>query len=287
MSATPAGRTARAALPAQITGGIVVWAFGLGTVVLAGAMLVVLVYAGWRNVAPLLTASSADAWDVPQVLFAWNARSSIEVIGIALPCAAIIAFFAAVAASEPAIGAGAGRFVNLGLRVGPAVPSVCVAVAGITAFFLYYHTFRRLPDVVIVAGLALAALNLPIATARFRTVFRSVPRAWRVAAMAAGATPPGAFLRVVLPRAWPGALAAVLTTTGHMVGETALLAILFTLGGGARPVPADLWLRLNNSFVAANARFAPAEALLILLVVVAAHAAAHVLRGRRTNGAPA
>jgi ABC-type phosphate transport system permease subunit len=96
------------------------------------------------------------------------------------------------------------------LRAGPAVPSIaiCVAALGIVA------TDPRIADAtrqhpIVSAAVALAALNLPIMSARFRTVFRSVPVVWRIAAAASGATPGLAFWRIVLPRAWHGIVAVL------------------------------------------------------------------------------
>jgi ABC-type phosphate transport system permease subunit len=143
------------------------------------------------------------------------------------------------------------------------------------------------------AAVALGVLNLPIMTARFRTVLRAVPLRWRSAAAAAGADPAETFFGVVAPRAAPGKVAVLLNAAGQMLGETVVVAIVLSVENGSRqangvtafaPVPlaVHLWqdLTLGHPDLS-NASVAASETLLLLAAIVALRFAARVLLRRR------
>lgn len=265
-----------------IAGGLAAWLCGIFAIGLASAMIVVLAQTGWHEIATE-TVSGLD--------FIPSLEWSLALIAIALPLAAIVSMGAGIAAAEPTIGGLAGRLLNSALRAGPAVPSVTIGVAALAIVAtnpLLANAARLHP--VTSAAIALAALNLPIMSVRFRTAFRAVPIVWRIAAAASGATQGFAFRRIVLPRAWPGILAALLNGAGQMLGETVVIAIVLSMSNVApSPLSVYIWHHLTSGGPAASSvPVAAAETLVLVIAIVVLRGAARALpRRRRQMGAPA
>jgi molybdate transport system permease protein len=70
--------------------------------------------------------------------------------------------------------------------------------------------------------------NLPFAVRPFAAAFAGVDRRLVEAAWCLGVSRPRAFLRVVVPLAWPGILGGMVLTFAHTVGE---FGIVYMLGG--------------------------------------------------------
>lgn len=77
-------------------------------------------------------------------------------------------------------------------------------------------------------ALAVAVLNLPVATRISEDAIRSVPQTLREASYALGATQWQTITRVMLPAALPGLLTGFIMTAGRAFGEAA--ALLYTAG---------------------------------------------------------
>jgi ABC-type phosphate transport system permease subunit len=282
VSGVAASREAAARSSAYIVAGLSAWLCGAAAIGITAVMIVALAQAGWQERVRALGAASG-----PAVVSA--AEWSALLVLFALPVAAIVSFAAGVAAAEPAIGGAIGKFLNVALRVGPAVPSVAIGIAALALVTSdpRLESAARLHPIG-AAAIALAVLNLPIMTARFRSVLRAAPRDWRIAATAAGATPGGAFVRISLPRAWPGIAGVLLNAVGQMLGETAVVAIVLSAFTDAPlPVSVHLWQRLSyGSSSAQGAPAAASEALLLVFSIVVLRLAARGLqRRRRLTGA--
>lgn len=78
------------------------------------------------------------------------------------------------------------------------------------------------------AGLLLALMSLPTIISVSEDALRVVPHSYREAAYALGATPWTTALRIVLPAARSGILAAVMLGFGRAIGET--MAVLMVAG---------------------------------------------------------
>jgi phosphate transport system permease protein len=76
------------------------------------------------------------------------------------------------------------------------------------------------------AALTLAVLTLPVVIVSTEEALRAVPREWRDASMALGATRSQTLLRVILPSALPGILTGAILAVARGAGEVA--PILFT-----------------------------------------------------------
>jgi phosphate transport system permease protein len=85
---------------------------------------------------------------------------------------------------------------------------------------------------VLAGGLVLAVMILPIIIAVGDEVIRAVPQGLREASLALGATRWQTIRNVVLRRAWPGVMAAVILGLSRAFGET--MAVLMVVGNVAR-----------------------------------------------------
>ncbi len=84
----------------------------------------------------------------------------------------------------------------------------------------------------VTAGLALSLTIIPVIFTVSDDALTAVPRAYREASLALGATPWETAFRVVLPAAAPGVLAAVVLGFGRAIGET--MIVLMASGNAAQ-----------------------------------------------------
>jgi len=81
------------------------------------------------------------------------------------------------------------------------------------------------------AGLALGFAIMPVVYSVSEDALRAVPRSYREASLALGASPWQTAFRVTLPAAWAGIFAAVMLGVGRAVGET--MIVLMASGNAA------------------------------------------------------
>jgi phosphate transport system permease protein len=100
----------------------------------------------------------------------------------------------------------------------------------------------------VVAGLALALAVIPVIFTVSEDALTAVPRSYREASLALGATRWETAFRVVLPAAAPGVLAAVVLGFGRSIGETMIVLMAsgnaalttWSLGDSVRTLPATV-----------------------------------------------
>jgi len=100
----------------------------------------------------------------------------------------------------------------------------------------------------VVAGVALALTIVPVVFTVSEDALTAVPRAFREASLALGATRWETAWRVVLPAAAPGVLAAVVLGFGRAIGETMIVLMAsgnaatttWSLGDSVRTLPATI-----------------------------------------------
>ena len=90
----------------------------------------------------------------------------------------------------------------------------------------------------------MAVLTLPIVIITVEETMRAVPREYREASLALGATRLQTIFRVVLPQSWPGVMTGAILAIGRGAGEVA--PVLFT--GAAYFLP-QLPTRANQQFM--------------------------------------
>jgi phosphate transport system permease protein len=100
----------------------------------------------------------------------------------------------------------------------------------------------------VVAGLGLALTIVPVVFTVAEDALAAVPRSYREASLALGATRWETALKVVLPAAAPGVLAAVVLGFGRAIGETMIVLMAsgnaaitsWSLGQSVRTLPATI-----------------------------------------------
>jgi len=97
---------------------------------------------------------------------------------------------------------------------------------------------------IIWASMTMAVLTLPIVIITVEETMRAVPREYREASLALGATRLQTIFRVVLPQSWPGIMTGAILAIGRGAGEVA--PVLFT--GAAYFLP-QLPVRANQQFM--------------------------------------
>jgi phosphate transport system permease protein len=126
------------------------------------------------------------------------------------------------------------------IRMMTAIPTV---VYGFVGIFLLVPLLRDIYGrgsgfSLVTAAFMLALLVSPTMILLFCDAFAQVPREYRQAAAALGATTAQQFLFVVLPQAWRGVLAGILLGLGRALGDT-MIALM--LAGNAIAFPEHLF----------------------------------------------
>ena len=174
------------------------------------------------------------------------------------------------------------RMVRFGVETLAGVPSIIFGLFG-AAFFVYG---LRLGLSILAGGLTLALMLLPIVIRTAEEAIKAVPRDYREASLALGATKRQTVIRVVIPAAGGGILTGVLLGLGRAVGETA--ALWLTMGGSILRLPRSLLeqgrtLTLHLYLLAMeglSVERAFATAALLILAVLAVNTAALILLDR-------
>jgi phosphate transport system permease protein len=106
------------------------------------------------------------------------------------------------------------------------IPSIVIGLFGLQVLVFYLHLKTSL----IAGAISLSFLLLPWTIRASEEAIKVVPKEYREASLAMGATKWQTILRVVLPAATPGVVTGVLLGIGKVIGETAV--VLLTAGSG-------------------------------------------------------
>lgn len=114
-----------------------------------------------------------------------------------------------------------------------AIPSVVLGFIGLTVVAPYIRTIFNLPTglTALTGSLMLAFMALPTIISISEDAIRSVPTDFKEASLALGANRFETMLRVTLPAAFSGIIAAVMLGLGRVIGET--MAVLMVTGNAA------------------------------------------------------
>jgi phosphate transport system permease protein len=113
------------------------------------------------------------------------------------------------------------------------IPSVVLGFIGILVLVPYIRGITNLPTGLsaLTGSLLLAAISIPTIVSVAEDALDAVPRAYRDAALALGATRWQTIWRVTLPAARSGVLTAVMLGIGRAIGET--MAVMMITGNAA------------------------------------------------------
>lgn len=104
------------------------------------------------------------------------------------------------------------------------IPSIIFGLFG----FLFFVTALKMKFSILSGALTLSIMVLPTIVRTTEEALKAVPNAYREGSLGLGASKLSTIVKVVLPTAIPGILAAVILSIGRIVGETA--AIYMTVG---------------------------------------------------------
>lgn len=147
---------------------------------------------------------------------------TVWLVGVALVASVPLGVAAAIYLSEYAPDNWLTRTINLAIINLAGVPSIVHALFGLGAFVLFF----RFGTSILAASLTLAIMALPVVIVATRESLQSVPRAFREACWALGATRWQTIRQVVLPNAISGILTGIILEVSRTAGETA--PIMFT-----------------------------------------------------------
>ncbi len=192
---------------------------------------------------------------------------------------------AAVYLSEYARPGALTRLIRLAIVNLAGVPSVVYGLFGLGVFVM----LLRFGASILSGSLTLAIMTLPVVITASEEALSSVPRSFREASLALGATRWQTTVRVVLPNAVPGIITGLILGVGRAAGETA--PILFTVAAfylrdlprsiydQAMALPYHLYV-ISTQVPNASPRIQWGTALVLLALVLGMNLAAAVIRTR-------
>ena len=132
------------------------------------------------------------------------------------------------------------RVLRMCINTLAGVPSIVFGLFGLAFFVVYLLPRLGMPEgsSIVAGALTLALLVLPVIIRASEEAIRTVPRAYKEASLALGASRFGCFMTVTLPSAMPGILTGLILSMSRAAGETA--PILFTAGVAMGPIPTSL-----------------------------------------------
>ncbi|ABB16020.1 phosphate ABC transporter permease PstA [Carboxydothermus hydrogenoformans] len=171
-----------------------------------------------------------------------------------------------------------GRVVNIirtSTEMLATVPSIVFGLFGMIIFV----NFLGLGFTIIGGALTLSLLNLPVLIRVTEEAVRAVPKSYRMASLALGATKSQTLFRVVLPAALPRIITGVTLVAGRAIGESAIL--IFTAGttvsrfmfdlnpfASGETLAVHLWYVNSEGLIPDATRIADGSAALLLILVL-------------------
>ena len=197
-----------------------------------------------------------------------------------------ILFLSLIVAAPVAIGAGIylaeysarGRLadvIRLSVECLASVPSIVLGLFGMILFINLMGFGISLG----VGAMTLALMNLPIIVRVTEEVLKTVPREYREASLALGATKWQTIARVILPAALPGIVTGVTLTAGRAVGENAILIFTagttasrmipdFSLSAGGETLAVHMWYVMAIGLVPDRVDIANGTGALLIIVIL-------------------
>ena len=202
---------------------ICMWIAGIVILAILAAFLAYILYKGlpvlsWN----FITGASSDiraGGGVGAQFF-----NSFYILVLSLAISVPVAVGAAIYLAEYA---GSGRLTDLIRLSTESLATVPSIVLGLFGMIIFVNTLG-LGFSIIGGALTLSLLNIPMLVRVTEEAIKTVPRQYREASLALGATKWQTIRRVVLPNALPGMITGLTLTAGRALGESAIL--IFTAG---------------------------------------------------------
>ena len=145
------------------------------------------------------------------------------------------------------------EILKTGIEILAAIPSVVLGFIGMVTLVPWIRNTFHLPTglTALAGSIMLAFMAMPTIVSIAEDALNAVPRRYKEAALALGATQWQAIWRVVLRAASPGIVAAIMLGIGRVVGET--MAVMM-ITGNAASIPKSIFqpVRTLTATVAAE-----------------------------------
>ncbi len=200
---------------------LLLWAVMAATCAMLFGILAFLIAKGWSALSwEFLTTPPRDQMTAGGILT--PIVGTLQLIGVSMAFAFPIGVFTAVYLVEYAKDDMFTRFLRLAVRSLAGVPSVVFGLFGLTFFVI----FLKFGSSLLSAGLTLGCLVLPVIVGASESALLAIPKDYRDASYAIGATRWQTIRKVVLPAAFPSIITGAILSVGRVAGETA--PIIFT-----------------------------------------------------------
>lgn len=174
------------------------------------------------------------------------------------------------------------RIVRLTIQTLAGIPSIVYGLFG----YLCFVVFLEMGFSVIAGAFTLAIMILPIIITTSEEAIRAVPKGYKEASLALGASKERTIFSVILPAAMSGILEGIILSIGRIIGESA--ALIYTAGtvaqmtitGSGRTLAIHMYA-LWSEGIAREQGYATAFILLIIVVVLQLVATKLIKRKRR------
>ena len=183
--------------------------------------------------------------DPPQFGLLPTIIGTISVSGLAILLAAPMGVLAAIYLAEYSGSGLLKSFIESATQLLVGIPSVVLGFVGLVFLVpILAKTFGGWGFSILAGGIVLAVMTLPHVICISSDAIRAVPREYRYASLALGASKWQTIRRVVLPAAKSGILASIILGLGNAIGET--MAVLMVVGNPEVPyIPTSILDRVR------------------------------------------
>ncbi|MCX7827690.1 MAG: phosphate ABC transporter permease PstA [Thermanaerothrix sp.] len=200
---------------------LVLWTMMIGVIGVMGFMLAFL----WSNGHPALSwefITEKPRSGMTEGGIATPLVGTIQLMGLSMLMALPVGVATAVYLNEYSPRGALASALRLAIRSLAGVPSVVFGLFGLS----FFCVFLRLGTNMLTASMTLACLVLPVVVSAAETALMNVPKDYRDASFAMGATRWQTIWKVVLPSAMPSIITGAILGLGRVAGEPA--PIIFT-----------------------------------------------------------
>ncbi len=200
----------------------------LGTVLIGIAGLLLLLidvladglgWVNWHFISNYASRRPADAGILAAL------AGSVWMLGLTTLFAVPIGVGTAVYLEEFAGRSRLSRLIQLNISNLAGVPSIIYGLLGLTVFVYFLSLGRS----VLAGALTMTLLVLPVVIIASQEAIRAVPKGYRDAAFALGATRWQVVKTVVLPQAVPGVMSGIILALSRAIGESAPMLVISSL----------------------------------------------------------
>lgn len=153
------------------------------------------------------------------------------------------------------------------------IPSIIFGLVGAMIFIPFFNVVAHSNGGSILSGsLTLAVMLLPIVIKNTEEAINNIPKHYKDASLALGASQTQTTFKIILPNALPGILTATLLAIGRVIGESA--ALIFAVGtsiqdkitpnGSSTTLAVHIWYLMGGE----NPNYGTASAIAIVILII-------------------